>query len=538
METLSGIAICPEAPQINHLLFADDSMLYAQASVEACNQIKDVLRIYEMACGQKVNFSKSIVTFSKNVTEALQGEIAELLNVVVVESHEIFLGLPTYVGRAKTATFQYIKERLGKKLEGWQGKCLTGAGKDILIRVVAQSLPTDLLKHGMRWQISNGAGLRVWMDLWLPNAYPFVSVPQLQGGGIYMNKVQQLFVPQDVALVKSLVLSERNLNDRRVWHLDSKGQFTVKSACKLCLGLQHAANGGGAAVISKVWKGVWQACIPGTARICIWKVLQNILPTVDRLVSKGVQIESYLCVLCGMGNESSDHLCRLCPFTKTLLESEEELKRVCYEERNHRVWEQVEAREGDVLFSLNARLTDFQFYRRSLSRIERGSCRWKPPAQGWLKVNMDGAFSSSSSSGGIGIVVRDAVGTCVGGFCQALEDVYSAKHVEALAGRAAVKFVRDKGSSPVVFETNSLTLANATKQAVIPHTSQLSRVYDDIIEGLNFIPGSMFKHAYRQANCVAHCLASFASLSRSSLVWENIPPNFILNVLSSDCNFV
>ncbi|KAM5575544.1 hypothetical protein ABKV19_014485, partial [Rosa sericea] len=245
METLPGITICPEAPQINHLLFADDSMLYAQASVEACNQIKDVLRIYEMASGQKVNFSKSSVTFSKNVTEALQGEIAELLNVVVVESHEKYLGLPTYVGRAKTATFQYIKERLGKKLDGWQGKCLTGAGKDILIRdcdffdAPDHSSPSfswrsivgtrDLLKQGMRWQIGNGAGVRVWMDPWLPNAYPFVPVPRAIGvdvtllvedlllapGRWDMNKVQQLFVPQDVALVKSLVLSKRNLNDRR-----------------------------------------------------------------------------------------------------------------------------------------------------------------------------------------------------------------------------------------------------------------------------------------------------------------------------------
>lgn len=59
-----------------------------------------------------------------------------------MESHEKYLGLPTYVGREKTATFQYIKDRLAVKLKGWQGKLLSGAGKDILIWVVAQALPT------------------------------------------------------------------------------------------------------------------------------------------------------------------------------------------------------------------------------------------------------------------------------------------------------------------------------------------------------------------------------------------------------------
>ncbi|XP_024163724.1 uncharacterized protein LOC112170610 [Rosa chinensis] len=64
------------------------------------------------------------------------------MGVEIVESHERYLGLPTYVGRKKTATFQYIKDNLAKKLKSWQGKMLSGAGKDILIRVVAQALPT------------------------------------------------------------------------------------------------------------------------------------------------------------------------------------------------------------------------------------------------------------------------------------------------------------------------------------------------------------------------------------------------------------
>lgn len=80
--------------------------------------------------------------FSKNVKEETQAILSRMLGMEVVDSHERYLGLPTYVGRKKTKYFQYIKDRLEVKLVVWQGKCLSGANKDILIRVVAQTLPS------------------------------------------------------------------------------------------------------------------------------------------------------------------------------------------------------------------------------------------------------------------------------------------------------------------------------------------------------------------------------------------------------------
>ncbi|XP_061999404.1 uncharacterized protein LOC133716758 [Rosa rugosa] len=104
--------------------------------------IGNVIETYGRASGQLVNFDKSSVVFSKNVSSFMQEEVSNLMGVEVVASHERYLGLPTYVGRKKTSTFHYIKENLAKKLSCWQGKLLSGAGKDILIRVVAQALPS------------------------------------------------------------------------------------------------------------------------------------------------------------------------------------------------------------------------------------------------------------------------------------------------------------------------------------------------------------------------------------------------------------
>ena len=55
---------------------------------------------------------------------------------------ETYLGLPTLVGRAKYHTFSYLKDRIWKKLQGWKGLLLSRASKEILIKAVAQSIPT------------------------------------------------------------------------------------------------------------------------------------------------------------------------------------------------------------------------------------------------------------------------------------------------------------------------------------------------------------------------------------------------------------
>ncbi|KAM1040627.1 hypothetical protein TB2_029460 [Malus domestica] len=68
-----------------------------------------------------------------------------VLDVQVVEQHERYLGLPTFVGKNKKQTFFYIKERVLNKLCGWKGKCLSNAGRELLIKVVAQALSADAM---------------------------------------------------------------------------------------------------------------------------------------------------------------------------------------------------------------------------------------------------------------------------------------------------------------------------------------------------------------------------------------------------------
>ena len=60
----------------------------------------------------------------------------------MIKHYEKYLGVPSLVGRNKKNTFNSIKDKLRKKLAGWKGKLLSKVGKEVLIKVVAQAIPT------------------------------------------------------------------------------------------------------------------------------------------------------------------------------------------------------------------------------------------------------------------------------------------------------------------------------------------------------------------------------------------------------------
>ena len=51
--------------------------------------------------------------------------------------HTKYLGLPSMIGWSKKLIFAEIKEKVYKKLAGWNGKFLSLGGKEILIKAVA-----------------------------------------------------------------------------------------------------------------------------------------------------------------------------------------------------------------------------------------------------------------------------------------------------------------------------------------------------------------------------------------------------------------
>lgn len=80
--------------------------------------------------------------FSKNTKERDKAAIMVTLDIKTEAWNEKYLGLPVYMGQSKAQTFSYLKDKVWKRVQGWKEKLLSRAGKDVLIKAIAQAIPT------------------------------------------------------------------------------------------------------------------------------------------------------------------------------------------------------------------------------------------------------------------------------------------------------------------------------------------------------------------------------------------------------------
>lgn len=66
---------------INHLFFADDSILFGRATREGALNVQNAILEYENALSQKVNVDKTLIYFGSNVVDRERETIGNLLRV-------------------------------------------------------------------------------------------------------------------------------------------------------------------------------------------------------------------------------------------------------------------------------------------------------------------------------------------------------------------------------------------------------------------------------------------------------------------------
>ena len=133
--------MAPTTPPVNHLLFADDNLLFFKANSVGATEVNQVLEAYCQASGQRINYAKSLIFFSKGVPDSTREVIKDSLNVPNETLNEKYLGMPSDIGNSKNGAFKYLKDRVWNKVKGWMEKVLSSGGKEVLIKSVAQSIP-------------------------------------------------------------------------------------------------------------------------------------------------------------------------------------------------------------------------------------------------------------------------------------------------------------------------------------------------------------------------------------------------------------
>ncbi|CAM8974659.1 unnamed protein product [Rhodiola kirilowii] len=373
---LEGIHLARGIPRINHLLFADDCLLFLKASFSSLRVLKEVLFLYESVSGQQVNYQKSEIAGSNNLDANMLCLYGEFLGMKTVAKHSKYLGLPLVMGRSKVEVFKWLEERMAKQVQDWKAILLSSAGKETLIKACLQAVPlyamhcfkvpktlcdkflslamrfwwgSNLKDKGIHWvsrdcmlkeKEKGGLGFRCFeamnIAMLMKQLWRFIKYPEQLVSRVYKARYFKdgLFVnarirPQHSYAWNCLYgaleifksgLVEGTVADGWRWRLTNHGEFTVKSAYPLARNwlLTKSKDRGEPSntdLLRKIWKRLWRTNLPDRIKIFTWRLYHDALPVAENLIRRGCDPD-FGCCFCGSKQETSLHLFVECWWAK------------------------------------------------------------------------------------------------------------------------------------------------------------------------------------------------------------------------------
>ena len=99
-----------------------------------------------MESGQKISNEKSRIYFSANVDEDLKERVCEKLGMFETKNSRKYLGFPLKRIGALRGQYNFVAERVMKKLAGWKTKFLSFAGRAVLVKFVMSAVPNHVMQ--------------------------------------------------------------------------------------------------------------------------------------------------------------------------------------------------------------------------------------------------------------------------------------------------------------------------------------------------------------------------------------------------------
>ncbi|KAL4301840.1 hypothetical protein GQ457_10G010650 [Hibiscus cannabinus] len=171
---LPGVRASKHGPPVNHLLFADDSLVFLHNNMNEVHCLKDILLTYSSVSGQKVNFSKSTAYFTPRTPPAHRTAVHDALGVQEVDDPGIYLGVPLLIGKNKYAAFGRYRDKRSVKVNvdgaflpsarlgavgviarDSSGAALGGFAKLVPVHSPASTLEVSALFAGLEFAIAN-----------------------------------------------------------------------------------------------------------------------------------------------------------------------------------------------------------------------------------------------------------------------------------------------------------------------------------------------------------------------------------------------
>ena len=104
-----------------------------------------VVRRYEKASRQCINFDKSSLLFGKRINATIRQELKDVLGIQNEGGMGTYLGIPEDISGSKCKLFAFLKDKLMNRVNEWTYRWLTKGGKEVLIKSILLDLPTYVM---------------------------------------------------------------------------------------------------------------------------------------------------------------------------------------------------------------------------------------------------------------------------------------------------------------------------------------------------------------------------------------------------------
>ncbi|OMO85295.1 reverse transcriptase [Corchorus capsularis] len=341
----------------------------------------------------------------------------------------------------------------------WASSLTAKYGNDLNIKNKSSSLTwramvwaNELVENGTIKSVYSGKETSFWFEDWtclgtirslvlgpLNFGEEFLTVEQF----FSQNHLFSFSLPHDIfsVIIATPLQTFVSKSDTFLWKASNDGQYTVQSAYNLAKGIGQ---------VDQFWKWVWSLKFLPKLKFFLWEVILGIVPTRSLLFHRGF-IVNLSCPFCNSEEETLQHLFRDCIVTQTFWQQagfifqptspfdlwlKDNLLRKDYHqnpsipfsllfthllweiwlERNQVVFKNVRVRENLVSRAFNKAVEFFSLTGR-IKRVQSISApvSWKPPDQGWFKVNCDGSSLGNPGKAGAGSLLRDEMGNWIAG---------------------------------------------------------------------------------------------------------------------------
>ncbi|KAG8369712.1 hypothetical protein BUALT_Bualt14G0042400 [Buddleja alternifolia] len=567
-----GIKISRGSPSISHVMYADDLLIFGKTNDHNVDGIAEVISVYEQWSGQLVSTEKTVVHFSKKVSRNVRHSVCGKLGFQECNHKIKHLGLPFCKPATRCRDFSELIERVEKKLSSWKAKCLAHAGRNVLVKSVAQSLPVyfislyniprlvcdriDKIMRNFWWgdkDENTHIHLRSWDFICSPKEFGGLGLRRTRDMNISMVSKLAWKMCEDrpilwVNLLKAKYLRGVHFMDQnetprtssKIWKSIMASKVSIRKGLLFSISTQSC---------TRTWEDPWILTIP------------DFTPPSNHL-TEDLKAQTYLAEF-----ESDEHIFLHCPRSRNAWWNSKWGLRMDHFEgysmfesidfvmdrKNpmfisfevhleflqftacllNRIWlnrnsllhgEQIESVESLINHAQATADDHYQAQRSKLTNLGNSppGTRTSLPSEFGLRVNVDAAFKEGSCC--VSRVVRNEEN----GLLFAASRSYSAidsKEAELLAIRFACSSLENAHFSSIIFESDCM---GAVEE--VNNNGEISFwIYENLVRDIKsffgYKPGWSLCFIRRELNVVAHNLCQWGFCRK----WEGPIPLDLLN---------